>query len=124
MRSKNSKYLYNQYKEKNPEYVSLRTIGLCTDYRYYYDSSRRTATMTMGVNAMIFRSGSDQVELSEKTEKLTCATVLNGDVYIAKADAETRLGCTAEYVPNTQYAICITDSMEGKAKDVLKGIME
>ena len=124
MRSKNSKYLYNQYKEKNPEYVSLRTIGLCTDYRYYYDSSRRTATMTMGVNAMIFRSGSDQVELSEKTEKLTCVTVLNGDVYIAKADAETRLGCTSEYVPNTQYAICITDSMEGKVKDVLKGIME
>ena len=124
MRSKNSKYIYNQYKDKNPEYINLRTIGLCTSYRYYYDISKRTATMTLGAKAMIFRSGSAEVERNGKTEKLSYAAVMSGDVYVSEDDATDLLGCHSEYIPNSSYAICLTETMEGKAEEVLSNLEE
>ena len=124
MRSKNSKYLYTQYKEKTPEYIDLKTVGLCTAYRYYYDSSKRTATMTLGAKALIFRNGFAQVERGGKYEDLKYNAVMQGDVYISENDAADLLGCYAEYITNTQYAICLTETMETKADEILEKLME
>ena len=124
MRSKNSKYLYNQYKDKSPEYINLKTIGLCTAYRYYYEISRRTATMTQGGKTLIFRSGSGKVTRSGKEENLIYMAVLEGDLYVSEDDAAVLLGCHSEYIPNSGYAICLTESMESKAEEVLNTIMD
>ncbi|MBR6172930.1 MAG: hypothetical protein IKQ49_07120 [Eubacterium sp.] len=124
MRSKNSKYLYNQYREKNPVYVSLRTIGLCTAYRYFYDTSKRTATMTQGSKALIFQSGSGEVDANGSKEKLSYAAVMDGDVYIANEDAEKLLDCQGEYILNSSYAVCVNAAMEGRAEAVLSSITE
>ena len=80
--------------------------------------------MTRGAMAMIFRSGSDQVEQSGKLDTLTFAAVMEGDIYISEDDAGKLLGCSAEYIPNTQYAICLTEVMEGMAEEALGVFME
>ena len=124
MRAKNSKYLYNQYAAKTPEYVNLKTVGLCTAYRYFYDISKRTATMTEGAKVMSFRSGSDTVMRSGKEEKLSYSSVMDGDVCISSDDAKALFGCTAEYISNTQYAVLLTGTMQGRAEEVLGSLME
>ena len=124
MRSKDSKYLYDQYEDKNPEYINLKTIGLCTDYRYYYDTSKRSVTMSDGGNSIVFVSGSDQIQRGGQEEKLMYKTVSDGTLYLSEEDAGVLLRCYSEYVLNTEYAVCLTESMEGRVNEILGSILE
>ncbi|MCR5775347.1 MAG: hypothetical protein K6G42_09715, partial [Lachnospiraceae bacterium] len=120
MRSKDSKYLYNQYSDKTPRYISLKTIGLCSDYRYYFDDTRKTATLTSGSNVCIFQTGSDTLERGGNKEKLKYETVMSKYPYISEDDASAIFDCHSEYVVQSDYAVCLTGAMDSKAKELLE----
>ncbi|MBO5551453.1 MAG: hypothetical protein J5966_05790 [Lachnospiraceae bacterium] len=124
MRSKDSKYLYNQYETRSPRYISLRTIGLCSSFRYYYDDTRRTATLTSGAKAYVFRTGTDTVNRGGNDEKLKYETVMTRFPYISEADATDLFDCHAEYVTGSTYAVCLTGAMDGRAKELLEALNE
>ena len=119
MRSKNSKYLYNQYDAKTPRYISLKTIGLTTQFRYYYDDTRRMATLTSGSKAYVFKNGSDSLERGGNGEKLKYEVVMQRYPYISEDDATDLFDCHSEYVTNSDYAVCLTGPMDGRAKELL-----
>ncbi|MCR4786231.1 MAG: hypothetical protein K5847_06195 [Lachnospiraceae bacterium] len=122
MRSKDSKYLYSQYEAKTPRYISLKTIGMCTPYRYYYDDSRKTATMTSGSKACIFKTGSDVLSRGGSAEQLKYSTVISRYPYISEDDATDLFDCHCEYVGSSSYGVCLTGAMEGKAKELLDAL--
>lgn len=122
MRSKDSKYLYAQYDAKTPRYVSLKTIGQVSSFRYYYDDTRQTATLTSGVKAYIFKNGNDSLDRGGAAEKLKYQTVLQRYPYISEEDASDLFDCHAEYVVRSSYAVCLTGSMEGRAKELLDAL--
>lgn len=124
MRSKNNKYLYNQYNLKTPEYISLKTIGDCTPYRYFYDNTKRTATMTQGAKAFVFVNGKQTVNRANDDEEMKYVTGMQKYPYISEDDAENLFGCTDEYVVKTSFAVCLTSSMESKVDEVLKALQE
>ncbi|MCR4657919.1 MAG: hypothetical protein K5770_17100 [Lachnospiraceae bacterium] len=119
MRSMNNKYLYGQYRDKTPKYISLKTIGLCTPYRYLYDDRKNTATMSQGASAYIFTTGSVNLERnSGDSETLSNAVVKAADPMISEDDAKNYFGVDAEYIYGSSYAVCLTDTMEAQAKEL------
>ncbi|MBO4457629.1 MAG: hypothetical protein J5802_07910 [Butyrivibrio sp.] len=113
---KNNKYTYMQYKlNKSIEYISLSTISDITEYRYFYDDNKMTATMTYGMKVYIFTRGSDKVRKQSaeaEPEAISTKTVFQNNVYIPEADADTFFICQAEYIYKTDYAVCLTGSMQ------------
>ena len=124
MRSKDSKYLYSRYKKKNPEYVSLKTIGLVTSYRYYFNENKMTATLSKGSKSLIFSDGSNTVISDGEEKVIKYKTVMAGDQYIAEDDAISLMDCYSEYVLNSSYALCITGTMNSKADELVDTLSE
>ena len=124
MRSKDSKYLYSRYKKKNPEYVSLKTIGLVTSYRYYFNENKMTATLSKGSKSLIFSDGSNTVISDGEEKVIKYKTVMAGDQYIAEDDAISLMDCYSEYVLNSSYALCITGTMNTKADELVDTLSE
>ncbi|MCR5748252.1 MAG: hypothetical protein K6G03_11140 [Lachnospiraceae bacterium] len=122
MRSKNSKYLYNQYSAKSPRYISLKTIGDVSAYRYFYNDTKKQATMTSGSKAFIFTTGTATVERGGKDEQLNYETVFSKDAYISSDDATGLFECYCEYISGSSYAVCLNSAMEGKAKELLEAL--
>ena len=122
MRSKNNKYLYNQYDAKTPRYISLKTIGLCSSFRYLYDDTKRMATLGSGSRAFIFKSGSDSLTRGGSPEKLKYRIEMQSVPYISEDDAIDLFDCHAEYLTKSNYAVCLTGAMDGKAKELLDAL--
>ena len=122
MRSKGNRYLYSQYSEKTPDYISLKTIGDCTPYRYFYDDSRRTATMTQGAKAYIFNTGNNMVIRGSDTEELKYIPVMQKYPYISGEDAEALFNCKDEYLSGTSFAVCLTGTMDAKVEEILSAL--
>ncbi len=121
LRSRDSIYLYSQYKDKTPRYVSLKTIGDCTKYRYLYDDTRKVATMTQGASALIFQVGSDSLKRNGgDTETLKNAVVKTKDPYISDEDAKNYFHVSAEYLYGSTYAVCLTETMDAAANEMLE----
>ena len=122
MRSKGNKYMYSQYPEKTPDYISLKTIGDCTSYRYFYDDSRRTATMTQGAKAYVFNTGNNMVIRGNATEELKYNTVMQKNPYISGEDAEALFNCKDEYLNGTSFAVCLTGTMDARVEEILSAL--
>ena len=118
-RQKNNKYFYAKYKDKTPKFISMKTIGDVTDFRYFYDNSRKTATMTKGSNVYIFRANDINLERGSTNSKLKYSTKFSRFLYLDEDDAKDFFGCTCEYVDNTSYGVCLAGSMESKAGELL-----
>ena len=118
-RETGNKYFYQKYKEKTPEYISLQTLGEVSEYRYYYDNSRKEATMTRGGTVYIFEANSDKVNMAGADSNLKYATGFSKYPYISEDDADVLFKCEAEYVNDTSYAVCLTEELESKAEELL-----
>ena len=125
---KNNKYMFNKYTGNGAsEYVSLKTISDCTPFRYFYDDSKYTATMTQGSKVYIFKRGSDQMykeSTSTEPEKMRDKVVSQSYLYLNEADALTYFGCEAEYLSGTNYGICLTDTMQKDAEEKIDTIID
>ena len=119
LRAKNSKYLYSQPKQKSPRYVSLKTIGDCTSYRYFYNDTRRTATMTKKANVLTFMTGSTRlVRKGGAKEQLSEAVILNKVPYVSEDDAKNLFQCDCEYLMGTSYGVCLPGTIEAEAEEI------
>ena len=126
--SKSNKYIYIQYKQnKSIEYVSLTTIADISGYRYFYDDSKMIATMTSGMNVYIFTRGSDKVQIpdTENEPKLIgTKAVFQNYVYISEDDSNDLFTCQAEYINKTDYAVCLTGTMQNTVAEYVKALEE
>ncbi|MCR5510440.1 MAG: hypothetical protein K6F54_05770 [Lachnospiraceae bacterium] len=112
----NNSYLYTQYgSSKTVEYVNMRTLSLVTSYRYFYDETKATATLTNGAKVYIFKRGSSNMyngsEESEP-EQLTDPAVYQGEIMVGEEDTMRYFKCTAEYLKNSEYSLCLTSTMQ------------
>ena len=123
-RETGNKYFYLKYKDKVPEYISLKTLGEVSAYRYFYDDSKKEATMTRGSNVYIFRAGSDNVKRSGKDSSLKYDTVFSKVPYLSEDDSSDIFECDSEYVDNTAYSVCLTKELETSAAELLSEFEE
>ena len=84
-----------------------------------YNDSKQRATLTYGasvyefnVNSATALHGGEQIKLSEPG-------ILSGSFYLSEKDTEEYLKCTAQYVERCDYAVCVTEKVEKKAKELL-----
>ena len=123
-----NRFTYMQYSgNKSNEYISMETLSRCTDFRYFYDDTKATATMTKGGTVYIFKRGSDEMNKQSDggdSEKMKLAVVYDGVVHIGEDDAQTYFQCIAEYCFGTNYAICLTAPKQTKVEDYTKKLQE
>lgn len=123
-----NRFTYLQYTgSKSYEYISMSTLSRCSNFRYFYDDARATATMTKGSTIYIFRRGSDEMykqSTETEPEKLKLAIVSDGTVHIGEDDANTYFKCISEYCYGTNYAICLTASRQTKVEEYTKSLQE
>ena len=126
MQTSNNKYLYSQYKDdKANEYVDLKTISDCTEYRYFYDEDKATATVTYGSKIRIFKRSSDQMHkgsVESEPETMKSKTVSQNNLMLGEEDAQTYFKCIAEYAYNTDYAVCVTGPMQSAVDECVEAL--
>jgi len=124
----NNRFTYAQYSQsKSVEYINMETISDCTDYRYFYDDTKATATMTKGSRIYIFKRGSDRMykqSSNSEGEMMAEKIVYSGSVYISEDDAKTYFECDAEYAYKTDYAICLTAPKQTAVEEYTKALSE
>ena len=124
----NNKYIYIQYREnKSTEYVDLKVVSAITSYRYFYDETRATATVTSGSKVYIFKRGSsDMRKGSEEAEpeKMNDAAVSQGSLMLGETDTDKLFNCIAEYVYGTDYAVCLTGPMQSAVDTYVEALSE
>ncbi|MBO6147329.1 MAG: hypothetical protein J6O70_07130, partial [Lachnospiraceae bacterium] len=64
----------------------------------------------------------DSLDRGGAAEKLKYQTVLQRYPYISEEDASDLFDCHAEYVVRSSYAVCLTGSMDGRAKELLDAL--
>ena len=57
-------------------------------------------------------------------EKMSTKTVFQGNLYMAEDDSDSYFGCTSEYAYDTDYAVCLTSTMESKVQDYMESLQE
>ena len=123
-----NKYLFNQYKQGGAaEYVSLKTISNATSYRYFYDDSKSTATMTSGTKILIFKRGSNMMykqNTNSEPESIKSKVLYQGDLYLSEDDARTYFNCDTEYLSGTSYAVCMSSQMQTAAEDAVEAVID
>ena len=121
-KEKKNPYFYTQYKVKSPEYISLKTIADATSFRYIYDDTKKQATLTQGSKAYIFRTGDTSMSRGNGSETLKNKVVKSGVPYISEDDAKEYFVCTAEYIPDSSDAVCLTANIASLADDIEKAL--
>ena len=121
-----NKYLYSQYTgDKANEYVDLNTISNCTEYRYFYDEQKTTATVVNDSEIKIFKPNSDQMykgSTDATPESMKTNAVLQNNMMIGEEDAQTYFKCIAEYAYGTGYAVCLTGPMQSAVEECVESI--
>ncbi len=118
-------YFYTQYNGGAvPEYISLKTIADCTSYRYFYDDTKKIATLTQSSKVFTFHTGNSDVERSGSAATLFYKTEYLGVPYISKKDSDSLFGCSTEYVPENTYAVCLTKKMQSKVEELLEAFQQ
>ena len=120
--------MYDQYlSSKTVEYVNMRTLSLVTSYRYFYDETKATATLTKGSQVYIFKRGSSNMyngsEESEP-EEMTDQAIYQGELYVGETDTQRYFKCNAEYLKNSEYSLCLTQTMQTSVSEFVQTLSE
>lgn len=120
-----SPYVYRKLANHSGEYIPLQVIAKAEGYRYIYENSSDEITLTKQGKLYKFVLYGTQVTLADKKTKTLTARVEKQDVpYIAEADAITYFSCEAEYLQNSDYAVCMTKKMKKKMEEYLAAVQE
>ncbi len=123
----NNRFTFKQFDDKTKEYIPMKTISDCTDYRYFYDDSKAMATMTKGQRIYIFRRGSDDMykqSTENDPEQMNNEIEYNGVVYMADDDSQNYFKCDPEYCVNTEYGICLTATKQSQVAEYTETMTE
>ena len=128
MYKNNNKYMYRKYGSAGAaEYVSLKNVANVTTFRYFYDDSKTTATMTSNSLIYIFKKGSKEMykqSTDTAPEMMTSKAVGQSEIYLAEEDSLTYFGCSAEYLAGTNYAVCLTAKMQTTVDDAVEAVID
>ncbi len=123
-----NKYLYRQLDgDKSTEFINLFTISNITGFRYFYDDTKAIGSMTQGTKIYIFNRGSDEMHKQSTTadpETMKKAATFQNYLYITEDDAENYFGCKAEYIKGTDYAVCLTPTMQTDVEQLVEQMQE
>lgn len=123
--AKDSLYIYSKLSGNEEEHVALLALSHALDYRYIFDNSRKTVTMSKASKVYKITANKKVVEFSfGKQEDLLSKAVYRKDVYISEKDAITFFGCTAEYLERKDTAVCLTEKMESDAAAFYEALQE
>ncbi len=119
----NNLYFYSQYSgSKTVEYASLKTVSDITKYRYFYDDTKQTVTMTLGSTIYIFTTGSDQMykgDTSTEPETMSKKLEFSAVPYLVEDACVTYFKCDTEYVSTSSYAVCYTNPMKAQIEEFI-----
>nr|MCR5102680.1 hypothetical protein [Butyrivibrio sp.] len=122
----NNIYFYIQFNgTKTIEYASLKAVSDITSYRYFYDDTKKVATMTLGSTIYSFTTGSDQMykgDTSSDPETMTRKLEFSGVPYLAEDDCVNYFKCDTEYIATSSYAVCYTNPMKAQVEEYISGL--
>lgn len=114
MKSEDSPYIYRKYEGLLQEYVSLKAVAECLDYRYVYDNDKRKVTLSQKGQTYTFYADEMKYKNGTKEPALSQNARFQDDIYISEADALEIFSCAAQYVPDTGDALLVVDGSEDK----------
>ena len=118
-------YVYRKLKGETEEYLPLKLIAAGNGYRYVYSDSRREAVLSRRGALYCFTVSTAQVELRDgAVQQLTQTVRMQELPYIIEQDAETYFHCEAEYIENSDYGVCLNQSMQGMVEDIISAAAE
>ena len=123
-KSKNP-YVYNRLEgNSSAEYISLKTLGSATGFRYVYSDSRKEATLTKGAKVYRFKVGSAEVSYSDGSkDTMKSGIEFQKEPYVAEDASKQYFDCEAEYFDGNPNAGCMTSNMMTRAENLLDQIM-
>ena len=80
--------------------------------------------MSKGALSSVFVVGNDNLVRGKDTENLKYSTVSQKDPYISEDDATDLFDVYCEYLVKTNYAVCLTATMDSRVKEVLEALQE
>ena len=102
-------------------------IYMFCDSAYFYDETKATATLTKGSQVYIFKRGSSNMyngsEESEP-EEMTDQAIYQGELYVGETDTQRYFKCNAEYLKNSEYSLCLTQTMQTSVSEFVQTLSE
>ena len=124
-----NKYIYPKYTGQSADtgagikWVSLKTVGDITDYRYVYNDSKSVAILSGPSTSYELVVGSDTMYQKDKTISIETVPVLqHSQVYEDMKITEAFFGVSCDYLGSSNYAVGITDAMEPRVNEVLNAM--
>ena len=102
-------YVYSKLSGESQEYVSLKSIGAVLGYRYVFDDTHYSVTLSRGTTYNTFVKGeATYTKTGEKTDTLSTAPKYQASLYLISDDAYSIYRVSAGYVRQCDYAIVVT----------------
>ncbi len=120
-----NKYIFKKYDgDTAKEYVLVRTIGKVTNYRYLFNQDRNVAQLTMNDTVYYFEVGKAVGYLGGVEFELITDCVYSYGFYIFEDDSFDNFKCDAQYVPDRNYAVCVTRNVNALAQQLMNALKE
>ncbi len=121
-------YVFAQLNDSSTKkYITFKSIGKATTFRYVYNDSKREVTMsdTRG-QSYTFLVGEAKVKLTDGKKVSLDGNINFGNrmPYIGEKDTQTYFQCNAEYIQNSEYGACINQKMEQQITELIEQMKE
>lgn len=112
MYSNNNPYIFEKLKNVTQDYVSIKAVSMCTDFRYVYSDNEREATLQRGAEYYKYNAFSTLVERQDNSNgEMSGAAKLQGSLYIPAEYAEATFSCTTNIIPGSDYGLVYSYKM-------------
>jgi len=121
--TEHNRFVYDTYTDGAREYISLKTVGNTTNYRYIYSNAGKEGTLAEGKDAYTFTNGSKKmnIESSDTTGNMqSSAKYMYGSLYVPEATSKEYFGMSAEIIDKADYSAAMNGAMTEKAKTLLE----
>lgn len=117
-------YFYEKLKNEALEFIPLDTFAKCCSYRYVFHEGNKTGILRKGTDFYEYSSFSSLVrEKGGKTEEMNDYARYQSLLYLPVDYMNETFQVSAQYIPNTGYAILVRSEMEEKAAEILEAIL-
>ena len=118
-KNKKNKYIYEQLKNpSSPEYISAKTIGLVSGYRYVYDNSKKLVDLAKGSRDYKYTAFSSDMTFNGSLVEMDYEAKYQSTIYLHEDYCNDTFGLTAEYLEKSDLAVCATAEMLNEALEL------
>lgn len=117
-------YVYLKLENEASEFIPLDTFAACCSYRYVYHDGNKTGILRKGTEFYEYSSFSRIVRTKEgRTEEMDTYARYQSSIYISSGYMSETFQASAEYVPDTEYALLKTQDMEAQIAALIEEIL-